>query len=85
MILQREFSIATEEDKEKFIQWSIEQVKSALAKGTKSSVEDNFTEEQVKEWSKAKITAWKLRHTNPNTYYYRFTGTNFLSTPFYCH
>ncbi len=32
----------------------------------------------MKDWSKAKITAWKLRHTNPNTYYYRFTDLGVL-------
>lgn len=32
-----------------------------------------FTEEEVKKWSKARLQAWKQRHRNANSYYYRFT------------
>ncbi|KAL6050740.1 Myb-like domain-containing protein [Balamuthia mandrillaris] len=32
-----------------------------------------FDEQSVKEWSSARIAAWRQRHSNPNAYYYRFT------------
>ncbi|KAL6050687.1 hypothetical protein QOT17_019662 [Balamuthia mandrillaris] len=32
-----------------------------------------FDEQSVKDWSSARIAAWRQRHSNPNAYYYRFT------------
>ncbi|RKP38390.1 hypothetical protein BJ085DRAFT_30613 [Dimargaris cristalligena] len=36
------------------------------------SLENVFTEDQVRSWSAARIHAWNIRHTNPEAYYYRF-------------
>jgi hypothetical protein len=33
-----------------------------------------FAREQIQKWSSARLNAWALRHSNPNAYYYRFTG-----------
>src|SRR5690606_12578285 len=38
---------------------------------------DPFSEEQIRKWSKVKIDCWKARHSNPNAFYYRFTGKIF--------
>ena len=34
-----------------------------------------FDEASVSKWSIARIKTWKERHSNPNAFYYRFTGT----------
>ena len=44
-----------------------------------------FDEANVKKWSVARIKTWKERHSNPNAFYYRFTGTNLLPFEFFRH